>query len=130
MTDSMRGGTNAAEPAHRRSEGSPLTITVEAKGSEIVMRVAGEIDLSTGDRWREGLQSVVADATAQHLVVDLSDVSFISSEGIGTLVVTQQKLADQGGRLDVVATKHSVIRPIELLGLATLLNLRSHFSGS
>ncbi len=130
MTDSMRGGTDAAEPAHRRSEESPLTITVEAQGSEIVMRVVGEIDLVTGERWRDALQSVVADATAQHLVVDLSDVSFISSEGIGTLVVTQQKLAEQGGRLDVVASKRSVTRPIELLGLAALFNLRSRFSGS
>jgi anti-sigma B factor antagonist len=130
MTDSMRGGTDAAEPAHRRSEESPLTITVEAQGNEVVMRVTGEIDLVTGERWRDALQSVVADATAQRLVVDLSDVSFISSEGIGTLVVTQQKLAAQGGRLDVVASKRSVIRPIELLGLATLFNLRSRLSGS
>jgi anti-sigma B factor antagonist len=130
MTDSMRGGTDAAEPARRRSEESPLTITVEAQGSEVVMRVTGEIDLVTGEQWRDALQSVIADAAAQHLVVDLSDVSFISSEGIGTLVVTQQKLAAQGGRLDVVASKRSVIRPIELLGLATLFNLRSRFSGS
>lgn len=124
MTDSMRGGNNP-EPAHRRSEASPMTISVDAQGDEVVMRVAGEIDLVTGDQWREALHSIVADATAQRLVVDLSDVSFISSEGIGTLVVAQQKLADQGGSLDVVASKRSVVRPIELLGLASLFNLRS-----
>ena len=102
-----------------------MTISVDAQGDEVVMRVAGEIDLVTGDQWREALHSIVADATAQRLVVDLSDVSFISSEGIGTLVVAQQKLADQGGSLDVVASKRSVVRPIELLGLASLFNLRS-----
>lgn len=130
MTESTRSSDSTAGPARRLSAMPPLAITIEAQDGMVLMRVAGEIDLATSEQWRASLGSVVADAVAQHLIVDLSDVSFISSEGIGTLVTTQQRLAEQGGRLEVVASDRTVVRAIELLGLAALFNLRPRLSDS
>lgn len=70
---------------------SPLVVTLRTlDGSEAEIVVAGEVDAFTQDLLREQLLDVVARG-ATHVVVDLSDVSFLDSSGLRGMVEALQR---------------------------------------
>jgi anti-anti-sigma factor len=90
----------------------------------VVLVVHGEVDLSTGSRLMEAGSEALHQAGGQPVVLDLSDVDFLSSSGMGLLVA----LHDEGRGMHtalrvVVDEKRSVIRPIRTMGLDEVLSL-------
>lgn len=63
-----------------------------------VVEVAGDLDMSTAPRLRDGLLEVVASG-ARVVVVDLADVGFMDSSGLGALVVAFKAMRARDGWL-------------------------------
>jgi anti-sigma B factor antagonist len=62
----------------------------------------------------------------EHVVrIDLAEVGFISSAGLGALAECHRRLAALGGRLEVVAASEPVRRVLKLTKLDTLIGPRS-----
>ncbi|GHH68932.1 anti-sigma factor antagonist [Streptomyces sulfonofaciens] len=78
-----------------------LKVTEDAQGGWAVLRVSGEMDLVTSPALRERVHLVVADGR-HSLVLDLSDVLFCDSSGVGVLVATRRLMRSCRGRLRVV----------------------------
>jgi len=51
-----------------------------------VVKVTGEVDVSTSSSLRDSLLRVIADENHHGLVVNLASVSFLDSTGVGVLV--------------------------------------------
>jgi anti-anti-sigma factor len=62
------------------------------------------------------LDSVTA-AGARHVVLDLSDVSFLDSSGLRSLLRTARTLAPRGGVVTCAALSDHARRTLELSGL-------------
>lgn len=94
-----------------------------ASADTVVLLVTGEIDMLTAPALDRRLTE---STTSGHrrVVVDLSGVTFLSSAGITILVQHTANAAKRGVRLPIVATGTAVLRPLELTGLATELDLR------
>jgi len=75
----------------------------------------GEIDLATRDRFRDCIASCEG-----NVVVDLSDVTFLGSSGIGVLVAQWKRLAANGS-LRVRNRREHVQRVLQLVGVDRLL---------
>lgn len=101
-----------------------LDATTEACGNCVVVRVRGEIDLSTKAVFQrylnEGLQSVTP---PYPLVVDLRAVTFLSSSGLAALLEANRAAAERGTPLRLVATHRVVSRPVDAAGLSQMLRL-------
>lgn len=77
----------------------------------------GEIDASSVGAFRDAL-SKAAGAGAGRLVIDLSDVSFIDSTGLGALLDAHNRLRRDNRQLVVVAPSGSAAAVlVELAGL-------------
>jgi anti-sigma B factor antagonist len=63
-----------------------LLVDFQLDGMVSVVTVIGEVDIATCGSLREGLLRVLADEPNGGLVVNLADVSFIDSTGLGVLV--------------------------------------------
>jgi anti-sigma B factor antagonist len=63
-----------------------LLLEYRLDSSVAVVSVTGEIDISNCGVLRDGLLRVVTDEDFQGLVVNLADVDFIDSTGLGVLV--------------------------------------------
>lgn len=101
---------------------NPLTseaeLRVEAKqdADGSIVRVAGEIDLSTAKAFRFALvHAVQPDRTVR---VDMSGVTFIDSTGLSGLVSASQAAMQVNGRVVVVAASDAVRSAISVAGLA------------
>lgn len=78
-----------------------LKMTEETLGAWAVLRVSGEMDLVSSALLRERVHHVVADGR-HDLVIDLSDVLFCDSSGVGVLIATRRLMHSCRGRLRVV----------------------------
>lgn len=94
-----------------------LECSVEECGNATVLHVHGELDLATASLLREVVIRVLAATPSTHLVVDLGDVRFIDSTGIGVLVGAHQRVTAHGGWFSVVVTTPMVRRALQTTGL-------------
>ena len=75
--------------------GEALTIEARHERGCAVVTVAGEIDIATATRLREGLAGLAAGG--RPLVADLDRVRFIDSAGLAALVGAASRAAAHGG---------------------------------
>lgn len=87
-----------------------------------VATVSGELDLADADALRKTLTDQLADGVS--LVIDLRELQFIGSTGIGALLAVRDEADRTAATVAVVATTPSVLRPLTLLGLLDQLNVR------
>lgn len=80
-----------------------------------LVTVAGELDIASADQLRSVLAELRSQGDIEQLVVDLTDVPFIDSSGMGVLVGAQ-RLAERPLRV-VVAPEGSVHRSLRLTSL-------------
>lgn len=100
-----------------------LTITAQKNEGTTRLLVAGEADVSCADRLRAELDAALA-AQPTELVVDLSELSYIDSTGIGALVATAHRAADTGIAFSVANPQRNVARVLSLLGVDGDLHVR------
>jgi anti-sigma B factor antagonist len=87
-----------------------------------LLTVTGEIDLGTVDILRNAVTDALQ-AESSDLVIDLDDVSYIDSTGLGVLVGTYKRLADRRRSLTVRCSKPQVLRLLEITGLTDLFQI-------
>ena len=96
--------------------------TARSADGSVRVRVRGELDLSTSPQLDEALRREI-DA-GNRVVVDLSEVAFIDSTGLNTLVAALRACDEKGGVLMVSpALPSQVRRVLEITGLNKLLPL-------
>jgi anti-anti-sigma factor len=58
---------------------------------------------------------------AQHLMVDVSELSFVDSASVRALVLAARTLRERGGKLVLIRPRSAVARVLELMGVTELL---------
>jgi anti-sigma B factor antagonist len=94
--------------AHRSGDGTGI-ITVE-----------GEIDLGGAPRLRESLSDLLT-AGCTRLVMDLREVTFIDSTGLGVIVGAGKKVAAVQGALRIACDDPRVLRLLAITGISRSL---------
>ncbi len=93
----------------------PLTFSLDAPHR--TLRVTGEVGELSGAAFREAIAQYSAEYT-QDLVIDLSDVEFLPSLGVGLLAVALQRAEETGSRIELVAAQGTIAeRVLNITGL-------------
>lgn len=104
-----------------------LSVAVGTHGGHALLRVTGEIDIMTADRFAEGLDAALGHEPASTLVLcDLSGVTFIGSHGVAALLKAATSAREGGRELRVaVPDKSVVVRSLRIGGLDNLCRIYS-----
>ncbi len=94
----------------------------QESGTWSVVAVQGEVDLSTAPQFREGLGKAIEHGM-RSLAVDLREVTFMDSMGLGVLVGARRHVMESGGRFAVICGEGPCQRVIEISGLSDLLGV-------
>ncbi|HEV2087482.1 MAG TPA: STAS domain-containing protein [Cryptosporangiaceae bacterium] len=109
------GGPQGAARAKPESFGR-LSVAVAERDRYALVTVAGEVDVTTGTQLREPLHKL-AGQRRHHHVVDLREVTFLDSTGLGILVFHHKQMRERGGSLRVVCAPGLVARVFRLTGV-------------
>jgi anti-sigma B factor antagonist len=90
--------------------------TERLDGGVYVIALSGEVDLYTAPEFKQQLVDAVADG-ANHVVVDLTDTTFIDSTTLGVLVGGVRRLREREGDLLLVCSDRNITKIFEITGL-------------
>ena len=87
-----------------------------------VIDVQGEIDIYTAPRLRELLIDLVSQGSYQ-LIVNLDEVGFLDSAGLGVLVGGLRRVRAHDGSLELVCTQQPILKIFRITGLTEVFGI-------
>ncbi len=97
---------------------------VEAKVKQVdstkYLSLQGKIDMANAKEYEELLENNMQDV--KKLVVDLAELSFIDSTGVGSLVAAIRTASSKGVRFELVNVPEGINEIFEVIGVYEVLN--------
>lgn len=98
-----------------------LTIDAVRSGSSVRLWLRGEIDVATTGLVHDAVIAALMSRSVERVVLDLADLTFIDSSGMGTLVACHKAVEVRGGSFRLENLAPFVRRQLFAAGLLGLL---------
>jgi anti-sigma B factor antagonist len=102
-----------------------LDLSTRRNGDVTVVAVVGSVDAVTTPRLAEALEAEL-EVGNHDLVVDLSDVDYMSSAGLRAVLATVKRARAAGGDLRLAAVQPAVFKVFELSGFTSIVRFFDH----
>ena len=99
-----------------------LRLSDEVRPEATIVAVGGELDVESAPQLDEHLTSAILVAPAL-LVVDLSDVDFLDSTGLGVLIKAYSRQRDLDSGFAIVASADRITKVFRITGMDTALSV-------
>ncbi len=96
-------------------------VTDNLRDEMAVVSATGEIDLATSPALRSRLQDAIG--RRRVVIVDLSEVTFIDSTGLGVLIGGLRRVNEAEGEMRIVVADPRVLKIFEITGLTELFSI-------
>ncbi|HIT50378.1 MAG TPA: anti-sigma factor antagonist [Candidatus Pelethenecus faecipullorum] len=101
-----------------------LNVGVYVKKDVLILRLKGELDdLSVSDL-RMRISKYISDYSIVHLVINVKDLNFLDSSGIGFIIGRYHQLKKTGGDITISNLHAKIERIIYVSGLAKICKIR------
>lgn len=100
--------------------GHVLEIVVQEADGYSVCRPVGELDAYTVGRFREALGELSA---VERLLIDLSEVPFMDSAGLGALIGGIRRAREAGGEVAVACSRPTLTRLLHTTGFDRIVSV-------
>lgn len=100
-----------------------LEVARTEAGGVPVLRLRGRLTLGEGARSLRGAISDIAAEGHKSLLLDLAELSYIDSSGLGSLVAGFNSLKSQGGSVGLCQVPERVRELLEMTGLAAIFRI-------
>jgi len=97
----------------------PMEITLSMVEEIPVMSLSGRLDVTTSPILEERLLPVIEGAGSK-IILDCSELTYVSSAGLRVFITSQRRLAEHGGGLAFSALSKPVLDLFRLAGLEPL----------
>ena len=97
-----------------------LGITEQFRDNWVLLQINGEIDMATGPELRQRIVQYVQEGHV-NIIVDLAEVDFIDSTGLGVLIGGLKRTRSNGGDLQCIGLSEPLKEMFKLTGLDAVL---------
>jgi anti-sigma B factor antagonist len=94
-----------------------LSFEISKKDNHIVMAVTGEIDLYSVKQLKESVTQVIEQEREARIIMDLNNVKYIDSTGLGILIGIKRRCAEKAGELSLVFDSERIANLFNITGL-------------
>jgi anti-sigma B factor antagonist len=98
------------------SERVEIAVSRASGGTIPVVAVSGEVDVYSAPTLKDRLTELL-DSGTPSLVVDLTQVSFLDSTGLGALVEIRSSASEAGGTIPLVCNQERILKLFTITGL-------------
>ena len=96
-----------------------IDLKTEEGGDSLVFKLRGSLDLATAPMVRAAL-SEATEKGGHHLIVDLTQLEFLDSTGLGVLIGAHRRAAERGGSFRLIVNDGPISRLLNITGLVTV----------
>jgi anti-anti-sigma factor len=97
-----------------------MQIQTKREGEAAVAAVSGKLDMVTAAEFQKALGEVIASG-AKRVVLDLGELSYVSSAGIGAVMTLARELRTRGGELRLSNLRDNVAKIFDVCGIAKVV---------
>ena len=97
-----------------------LDIHILRETNQATLKLAGQIDPLTVEAFRQQFEDLLA-LGCRTILLDLEELDFLYSEGLGVMIEFALRLRRQGGQLRVVAACERILSLLEICGLTEFM---------
>ena len=94
-----------------------MNIEFRDLGKHKIIAVEGEVDLYNVGELKKTIYEIIDDGEVESLIIDMKEISYIDSSGIGALVAGKKKMKVANGNFALLNISEDVLN---ILKLATL----------
>jgi anti-sigma B factor antagonist len=106
-----------------------LSLETRQSDGRTIVAVGGEIDVYTAPKLRDVISELVAEGH-YHLTIDLEQVDFLDSTGLGVLVGGLKKARSHSGSVELVCSQERLLKIFRITGLAKVFTIHGAEAGS
>lgn len=110
-----------ARVAHTRDV---LTVRLEAEGAVVVARLLGSLDEGSQAQAESAILPLLS-GERRHLLLEASELSFVSSAGLRVIISAVKAVKPLGGSVGICAPQPSVEQLLRIAGLTALIRLHA-----
>ena len=93
----------------------------EKQGSTLTVRFKGRLDFASSPVLEKELQEHMEGI--QKIIMDFTDVEYISSSGLRVLLAAEQMLEERGGSMKVIHVNDYIIEIFEMVGFMAVVTV-------
>jgi anti-sigma B factor antagonist len=106
-----------------------LNLSTREVGATTVVAVSGEIDVYTAPKLRDKITELVG-AGVYTILIDMEEVEFLDSTGLGVLVGGLKKVRAHDGTLELICTQERLLKIFRITGLAKVFVIHESTEGA
>jgi stage II sporulation protein AA (anti-sigma F factor antagonist) len=99
---------------------------MEQGSKALIVRLKGELDHHTADAVKQRMEEAINRGNASHVVVNLRDLKFMDSSGLGVILGRYKQVTGKGGKMVLCEVSPSVYRLFEMSGLFKILAVKEN----
>src|SRR5580704_13123218 len=93
-----------------------IDLKTEDGGGTLIFKLRGSLDLATSPTVRAALSEATGNGS-HHLIVDLTQLEFLDSTGLGVLIGAHRRTTESGGSLRLIVGDGPILRLLNITGL-------------
>ncbi len=101
-----------------------MIIQTRLEGDTAVVAINGKLDMVTAAEFRSKVDEALAGG-AKRAIVDMAELSYMSSAGIGALTAIAIQFQKAGGELRVANVQPNVQKIIEICGIGKMVRVHA-----
>lgn len=102
-----------------------MNIEVSTRSPLAIVTISGKVHLSTAQSFDERLQSILEDESLKQLVLDFSNVDYISSVGLRSVLQAGKTMKSRGGKMALATTQEFTRQIFEDAGFTMLFSIEN-----
>lgn len=99
-----------------------LEVSTRDVGDHTVIKLKGEVDIYTAPSLRETIVDAV-ERGRYRIAVDLDEVDFLDSTGLGVLVGGLKRVKQHDGELGIICNQEKILRIFKITGLTKIFRM-------
>lgn len=102
--------------------GMVLKLEKKIERLTLLLRLDGELDMHTASMVRQAIDLEIEKRGIRTVILNLQDVQFVDSSGLGVIIGRYKKLLPLGGKLKITNVPPHIFKIMELSGLPKIIS--------
>lgn len=101
-----------------------MNVELETKNNVLIVHMDGELDHHSVDYVRQQIEDAISgDIFIKHLLIDVKNLVFMDSSGVGMLIGRYKTISARGGKVAVIGIAPQTKRIFEISGLFNIFSV-------
>lgn len=96
---------------------------LDREGNTVIVHLEGEMDHCTAQHIRRMLDQYICDGSVKNMVLDMEEMTFMDSSGIGVILGRYRLLQQRGGKMMVKNMNRQVEKVFHLSGMNQVIEI-------